>query len=106
MLPKEGCVTFVGAEAWRAVAEPTTRMSFDGGYVERGRRYWGSLNGFVPSRSGGWYDTQWAMLTRRLRYGGRKARSARRRIVAHWGAKVLREFELQISDGKPSEGSS
>ena len=31
-----------------------------------------------------WHRTQWRMLTRRLRYPGRKARNAYRRLCLHW----------------------
>ncbi len=42
-----------------------------------------SLELFTPAARH-WYATQWTMLTRRLRYPGRKARNAYRRLCAHW----------------------
>lgn len=40
----------------------------------------------MTTRFDGYYDRLWRMLTKRLQYGGNKARNARRRIARIWGA--------------------
>jgi hypothetical protein len=73
---------------------------FDGGWVTR--REYPFFNGcyntapFDTTRLQAAYDRLWKMLVKRLRYGGNKARNARRRIGRIWGEKGLALAEAEV----------
>jgi hypothetical protein len=54
-------------------------------------RYNAGLSEDTMLRIEKWYEQLFVRLARRLRYGGRKAASARRRLTLHWGRCGIRE---------------
>ena len=63
-----------------------SQTRFDGGVVTHRYRYDGCYNTYVSTADiKHWYNVQWVMLVKRLRYGGRRARGTRERILRHWG---------------------
>ena len=72
-----------------------------GGIVHRRGLFVGPYNiSFLPLSSStfGWYNRQWHMLVRRLRYtGSRKAVLARKRILLHWGSAGVKEAEAEVN---------
>ena len=75
-------------------------IRFNGGVVHR-RSFHGAYNVIAPKITPAmrhWFDTQWRMLVRRLRYAGsRKVRGARRRILLWWGEDGLAQAMKEAS---------
>lgn len=85
-----------------SLARRTVR--FDGGFVVRRREPGhGAFNLCGPSketmkRIEDWYAALFVRLARRLRYGGRKAVSARRRLIRGWGSQGPAEAIAYMRD--------
>lgn len=73
-----------------SLARRTVR--FDGGFVVRQREVhagaycWSPPSEAMMRKIEHWYEILFVRLARRLRYNSRKSRSARRRLMLHWGS--------------------
>lgn len=82
---------------WERESAPDRVEHFDGGFVTRRRTVHASMYNWCPMSEASkrriehWYELLFVRLSRRLRYGGNKARNARRRLTLHWGSQGIPE---------------